>query len=421
MLDPTGSLDGAADVLVEDGRVVAVGPGLAAGAANPETRTIDVAGRLVTPGLVDLHVHLREPGQEEKETIASGAAAAAAGGFTTVCAMPNTDPVIDRPERVAELLERARAARGARVLPIAAASVGSAGTEPTDARALAAAGAVALSDDGLPIASAELLERILAGAGEAGLPVADHCERRELSLGGAVFAGPVARRLGVAGIPPEAESDAVARDLDVLARAGGRLHLCHLSTARSVDLLREAKAAGLPVTAEVTPHHLLLTSRSVAELGAAAKMNPPLARESDREAVVAALVDGTIDCVATDHAPHTRAEKAVGLARAPFGVVGLETAFGLLYTGLVLAGRLPLAELVRRLTVQPAEAFGLPAGRLSPGSPADLAVFDLVTEWTVDPTGFRSRSRNTPFAGRRLTGRPWLTMVGGEIVFEAAA
>ncbi|HUP00654.1 MAG TPA: dihydroorotase, partial [Gemmatimonadota bacterium] len=375
-------------------------------------------GRLVTPGLVDLHVHLREPGQEIKETIATGSAAAAAGGFTSICAMPNTDPVTDSPERVRFVADRGCAARGARVFPIAAATLGSRGETPTDAAALRAAGAVALSDDGLPIATAKVLEQVLAGARAAGLPVADHCEDRRLSAGGAILAGPVAERLGVGGIPRGAESVAVARDLEVLARAGGRLHLCHLSTGGSAELLRNARQAGLPVTAETTPHHLALSTELVLEQGALAKMNPPLAGDGDREALIAALADGTIDCIATDHAPHTVAEKAVGLDRAPFGIVGLETAFGLLHTALVVSGAIDLVTLIERITLGPARAFGLPAGRLAPGDPADVAVFDLAAEWTVEPHLFRSRSRNTPIAGRRLIGRPILTLVGGEVVYD---
>jgi dihydroorotase len=248
--------------------------------------------------------------------------------------------------------------------------------------------------------------------------VADHCEDLALSAGGAILAGPAAERLGLKGIPPEAESAAVERDLEVLARVGGRLHLCHVSTAGSVELLRSARAAGLQVTAETTPHHLLLTTDMVEGIGPDAKMNPPLARDEDRRAVRAALVDGTIDCVATDHAPHMASEKAAGLAAAPFGVVGLETAFGLLYTEMVETGEIGLTELVERMSLAPARAFGLDAGRLEPGAAADLAAFAPDDEWTVDPVRFRSRSRNTPFAGWRLKGRPVLTVVGGRVAFD---
>ena len=415
IIDPASGLDDRAELLIENGRVEGIGNGI----EPPEgARVIDATGFLVTPGLVDLHVHLREPGHEATETIASGAAAAAAGGFTTVCAMPNTDPVVDTPDKVRFVIERARLARGARVLPIAAATEGSRGERPTEAVALRRAGAVALSDDGLPIASAGILARVLADASEAGLPVADHCEDLDLSAGGAVLAGPIADRLGVGGIPTEAESAAVARDLEVVARNGGRLHLCHLSTAGSVARLRQARQAGLPVTAEATPHHLALTAELVVERGSLAKMNPPLAAEEDREALIAALVDGAIDCVATDHAPHTTADKERGLGPSPFGIVGLETAFALLHTALVTTGRIELSVLIERLTLGPVRVFGLEAGRLSEGSPADVAVFDLASEWTVDPAAFRSRSRNTPLAGRRLLGRPVLTIVDGEVVYD---
>jgi dihydroorotase len=414
VVDPASGLDGRADVRIAGGRVVETAAGLE---PRPGERVVDVGGRLVTPGLVDLHVHLREPGQTDRETIATGAAAAAAGGFTTVCAMPNTEPVIDTPGRVREVVERGRAARAARVLPIGAVTRGSRGETVTDVHALARAGAVAVSDDGLPVATGELLATALSRAREAGVVVADHCEDRRLSAGGAVHAD-AARALEVGGIPAEAETRAVARDLEVLARAGGRLHVCHVSTAGSVELLRQARRTGLAVTAEVSPHHLTLTHRAVAGLGTRAKMNPPLASEEDREAVLEALLEGTIDCVATDHAPHTEEEKGRGLAAAPFGVIGLETAFPLLYTELVRSGRVPLGVLVDRLTIAPSRVFGLEGGRLEPGAPGDVAVFDLEVEWVVDPAAFRSRGRNTPWAGSRLTGRPVLTLVEGRVVHD---
>lgn len=414
-IDPGSGLDDRVDLRIEAGRISAIGSGLEPGDSD---EVVDLDGCLVTPGLMDVHVHLREPGGEIKETIATGARAAAAGGFTTVCAMPNTDPVIDTPERVAFVLERGRVAEGARVQPIAAATVGSAGGRPTDVGGLAAAGAVAVSDDGLPIESDSVFAEVLAAAAEAGIPLADHCEDRALAAGGAVFAGPTAAALGVRGIPPEAESDAVARDIEVLEREGGRLHLCHLSTAESVDLLRRARARGLAVTAEATPHHLVLTHPAVLQHGAAAKMNPPLATEADRLAVLEGVLDGTIDCIATDHAPHTPAEKAAGLAPAPFGIVGLETAFAVLYTALVVPGVMPLATLVERLTTGPARAFGLEVGRLEAGASADLAAFDLERSWTVEPERFRSLGRNTPWTGEILRGRPVFTVVDGHVAWD---
>ena len=417
VVDPLEGLDGPGDVLVRDGRIERVGPSRA---ESPGVEVVDLAGMLLTPGLVDPHVHLREPGQEEKETIASGTAAAAAGGFVAVCAMPNTTPVVDSPDLVRLVIERAAEAGPVRVHPIAAATVGSRGETPTDVEALVAAGAIAISDDGRPISDAVLAE-VLRRAGAAGVPVADHCENLERSAGGSMYAGPLALRLGVTGIPPEAESDAVARDLAALAGDGGRLHVCHVSTARSVALIRQAKADGLPVTAEATPHHLVLTVEAVAASGADAKMNPPLASAADREAVRAALVDGTIDCVATDHAPHAEVEKRRGLADAPFGIVGLETAFPLLYTALVLGGALPLETLVRRLTADPARVMGIEAPRIRPGARADLAAFDTETEWVVEPERFRSRSRNTPFAGWRLRGRPVYTLAGGRVAHDGLA
>ena len=417
LVDPVEGLDGPGDVLVRDGLIERVGASLP---EAPGAEVVDLAGMLLTPGLVDPHVHLREPGQEEKETIATGAAAAAAGGFVAVCAMPNTNPVVDSPDLVRLVIDRAAEAGPVRVHPIAAATVGSRGETPTDQAALAAAGAVAVSDDGRPIPD-EILPEVLRRAREAGVPLADHCEALERSAGGSIYAGALARRLGVGGIPPEAESDAVARDLAALARTGGRLHVCHVSTARSVELIRRAKADGLAVTAEATPHHLVLTVDAVATSGADAKMNPPLAAAADREAVRAALADGTIDCVATDHAPHAEAEKRRGLAEAPFGIIGLETAFALLYTDLVLGGALELGALVRRMSADPARAMGLEAPRIRPGARADLAAFDTQSEWVVDAARFRSRSRNTPFAGWRLRGRPVYTLAGGRVAHDGLA
>ena len=414
VIDPASQLDGAADVLVHDGRIAEIG----ARVEPADAEIYDLEGLLLTPGLIDVHVHLREPGQEHKETIATGAAAAAAGGFTTVCAMPNTEPVTDSPERVAFVRERGASAGLARVLPIAAATLGSRGMDPTDAAALRRAGAVALSDDGRPIPSG-LLPGVLVGASAAGIVVADHCEDLAISRAGAVRAGPVAERLGVRGVPAEAESEAVARDLEVLAETGGRLHLCHLSTASSVDLVRQAKDAGLPVTCEATPHHLVATANLVFDEGTNAKMNPPLGDAADRLALRIALADGTIDCIATDHAPHASEEKRVGLQEAAFGIVGLETAFALLFTELVGVESITLEVLIDRLTDGPARAFGLEPVRLVPGSRADLSAFDLEDTWTVDPERFRSLSRNTPFAGWPLQGRPVLTVVDGRVVHDA--
>jgi dihydroorotase len=414
LFDPASGIDETGDVVVVGGRIAEVGKGLRTGQAG----VLELEGLLLTPGLIDVHVHLREPGSEAVETIATGAAAAAAGGFATACAMPNTDPVIDSPALVALVRDRAARVGGARVLPIGAASVGSRGEAPTDPRALREAGAVALSDDGRPIASAELLARVLGGASAAGLVVADHCEDQALSRRAPVRTGPVAERLGVPGYPSEAESAAVARNLEVLAEVGGRLHLCHLSTAASVDLVRRAKDAGLEVTCEVTPHHLVATAELVLEEGANAKMNPPLGDESDRLALRLGLADGTIDCVATDHAPHAAEEKTRGLVEAPFGVVGLETAFGLLYSELVETEEITLEVLVDRLTASPARAFGLECARLERGSVADLAAFDLDREWVVEAARFRSKGRNTPFDGWPLRGRPVLTIVAGRIVHD---
>lgn len=414
LLDPASGVDETGDVLIAGGRIAEVGPSLDACGGE----VLELEGLLLTPGLVDVHAHLREPGHERKETIATGAAAAAAGGFTIVCAMPNTDPVVDSPELVDFVRRRGEEVGLSCVVPIAAATIGSRGIEPTDVARLAAAGAVAVSDDGRPIASAEVLARVLHRARAAGVVVADHCEDVSISRGAPVRAGPVAERLGLTGVPPEAESEAVARDLEVLAEVGGRLHLCHLSTAASVDLVRRAKRGGLPVTCEATPHHLVATAELLLDEGASAKMNPPLGDDADRLALRLALSDGTVDCVATDHAPHTAEDKAAGLEGAAFGIVGLETAFALLYTELVETEMLTLEVLVDRLTVGPARTFGIEAARLEAGSAADLAAFDLASSWTVDASRFRSRGRNTPFDGWALRGRPVLTLVGGRIVHD---
>jgi len=383
-------------------------------------------GLWVVPGLVDVHVHLREPGQTRAEGVAAGTAAAAAGGFTTVVCMPNTRPVLDRPEVVRRL--RGAIARRARVRVVVAAalSLGLEGREASDLEALAAAGAGALSDDGRGTGSGAVLAQALSRGARLGLAVLVHAEDHRLSAGGVLRAGPVARRLGLPGQPASAEAARVARDLGLLARAGGRLHLQHLSTARSVRLVRAAKRAGLPVTCEATPHHLCLDERDVlAGAGPGGpdtnlKMNPPLGRPADRQALLEALADGTVDAIATDHAPHPRAAKAQGFLRAPFGILGLETALPLTL-GLVRAGVIDLRRAVALLTCGPARALGLPAGTLAPGAAADVCVLDARLAWRLTPGQVRSRSRNTPFMGVPLLGRAVYTLVGGRVVHSLEA
>ncbi|MBI4543016.1 MAG: dihydroorotase [Gemmatimonadetes bacterium] len=399
-----------------DGSVAAVGPSL----GTPDgAEVLDASGLVVAPGFVDLHVHLREPGREDVETIATGARAAVAGGFTSVCAMPNTDPVTDNQAAVGFIVSQAQRAGAARVYPIAAVSLGQQGERLAEFGELVSAGAVAVSDDGRPVATAHLMRTALEYAMTFGIPVIDHCEESTLSAGGAMHEGLTATRLGLKGIPRAAEDVIVARDIALAELTGGHLHLAHISTAGAARMIREAKARGVQVTAEVTPHHLALTDACCEEYNTNAKMNPPLRERGDVDAVRAALADGTIDCIATDHAPHHYDAKEAEFDDAPFGVIGLETALGVVVSELVDTGQLSLPELVRRLSTRPAEVAHLPGGTLVPGAPADVVVFDPAAAWVVDPSAFFSKSRNTPFAGRALRGRVRWTLVGGAVVHRA--
>lgn len=414
VVDPSQGLDGPYDILLDGGLIAAVGRGLAAAGAEE----IDLGGLVIVPGLIDLHVHLREPGDEAKETILTGVRAAVRGGFTTVCAMPNTRPVNDSPETTAFVLARAREAGLANVLPIAAITVGSAGAELVDMAALAAAGAAAFSDDGRPVADDAVMGRALEAAAAAGRVVIDHCEDKSLAKNGAINEGPVSARLGIAGIPAAAEDVMVARDIRLAEAASRRVHIAHLSTAGAVRLVGEAKARGVAISAEATPHHLLLTEDDLVSGDPDHKMNPPLRSAADRAAVIEAVRSGVIDAVATDHAPHTAAEKARGLAEAPFGVVGLETAVSLVLDRLVRPGTISLARFVELMSAAPARLLGLAAkGRLAPGADADLTVIDLERPVTVDRDRFESKGRNTPFNGWKLRGGPVRTIVGGRTVY----
>ena len=418
VIDPSRDLDDTADLLIQDGQVKAVGRGL--GLPNGG-EAMDVTGLVVAPGLVDVHTHLREPGQEDRETIASGAAAAAAGGFTAVCAMPNTDPPIDNQSAVGFVVKQGAAAAGARVYPIGAVSLGQKGEHLAEFGELVGAGAVAVSDDGRPVASGHLMRTALEYARTFGIPVADHCEEPSLAAGGVMHEGLVATRLGLKGIPAAAEEIMVARDILLAGHTGGHVHLCHMSTRGSVELIRRAKDRHLPVTAEACPHHFALTHDACEGYNTNAKMNPPLREREDVEAIRAGLKDGTIDAIATDHAPHHYDAKEREFDDAPFGIVGLETALGLGLTVLVEGGVLPLAQLIARMSTVPARTFGLTGGSLAPGRPADVLVFDPSAAWTVDPRRFRSKSRNTPFAGWELKGRVVRTIVGGRTVFHSGS
>jgi dihydroorotase len=418
VVDPVQGIDARLDVRLAGGRVAEIGQGLV---PAPDERVLDCAGKVVAPGLIDAHVHLREPGREDEETIASGTLAALAGGFTAVLAMPNTDPVTDSQAAVGFILAQAARARHARVYPIAAATRGSLGKEMSEIGDLVAAGAVAVSDDGKPIAEAGLMRRVLEYSKIFDIPVVQHCEEPSLATDGVMHEGAVSSRLGLKGIPAAAEEVMLARDLILAELTGARYHVAHLSTARGAEMVAEAKRRGARVTAEVTPHHLLLTHESVQGYDTQAKMNPPLRSAGDVRALRAALASGTVDVVATDHAPHHYDEKEREFDYAPFGILGLETAFGLLHTELVLGEGLPLVTLVERMSAAPARIFHLPGGTLAPGTVADVAVLDLEERWTVDPESFLSRSRNTPFGGRHLTGRPWATIVEGRLAWSSGA
>jgi dihydroorotase len=416
VVDPARSVDAVLDVLLEGGKVAQVGRRLRAKGAE----VVDVKGLVVCPGFIDIHTHLREPGREDKETIATGTRAAAAGGFTAVCAMPNTEPVNDQAGITRFVLERARAEGVVRVYPIGAITKGSRGEEIAEYGDLREAGCVALSDDGRPVASARVFRRALEYARAFGLAVIDHCEEPTLSEGAAMNEGPVATLLGLRGAPAASEAITVERDVVLAELTGGRVHVAHASAAASVDAVRRGKARGVRVTAEATPHHLLLTDQAVkdTEYDAATKMNPPLRSEHDRQALLQGLRDGTIDCIATDHAPHTVDDKRVEYDRASFGVVGLETAVALCLDRLVGGRVIDLPRLVSLLSTQPARVLGLPGGSLAKGAPADVTVLDLARKRAVDPARFESKGRNTPFAGWVLKGWPAATVVAGRIVWR---
>jgi dihydroorotase len=427
ILDPGRGVDLVGDVLVRDGRIAAVGPAVSADGAQ----AIDASGLIVAPGFVDLHCHLRDPGFEYKESIATGTLAAARGGFTTVCCMPNTDPPIDTRATVEYVLRTAAATGVVRVLPIGCVTRDRAGRDLAELADLAEAGCVAFSDDGAPVADGGLLRRALEYARISGLAIIDHCEDPAIAAGGVMHEGWVSTRLGLRGQPAAAEESFVARDIAVAAQVGAPVHIAHVSTRAAVELIRSAKARGLPVTAEVTPHHLTLTHHAVAFSSngdaallydTAAKVNPPLRTRDDVAACVEALRDGTIDAIATDHAPHAGYEKDVEFDEAPFGISGLETAFGLCMT-LVEAGALDLATLIERLTAGPVRALGLDRsvpglGSLAEGAPGDIVLLDPNAEWTVEPERFASKGKNTPLAGRTLRGKVVATVYEGRVVYQ---
>jgi len=427
IIDPAHGIDAVGDVLFVDGRIAAVGRD----AGREAAQAIDASGLMVCPGLVDIHCHLREPGFEHKETIATGSLAAARGGFTTVCAMPNTQPPVDTAANV-EFVLRTAAQGVVRVLPIGCVSAGRQGKELAELAELAEAGVVGFSDDGEPVADPRLMRSALEYASMLGLPVIDHCEDKGLSAGGVMHEGWVAARLGLPGIPAAAEEAMVARDIALAELTGSRLHLAHVSTAGSVELIRQAKRRGLPVTAEAAPHHLALMHEAVL-MGVGetagglaydtnAKVNPPLRTHQDTEALVDGLLDGTIDAIATDHAPHAIEDKLCEFDQAAFGISGLETALALCLT-LVHEGRISLPLLIEKLTIGPVRALGLDRrieglGTLSTGAPGDVCLFDPEVQWIVEPERFASKGKNTPLAGRRLKGRVVTTVYCGRVVYQ---
>ena len=416
IVDPSQGLDAVGDVLLRDGRVAACGGSL----GTPDGADVfDVTGLVVAPGLIDVHIHLREPGREDVETVATGAHSAVAGGFTAVCAMPNTKPVTDNQAVVGFVKRQGEAAGFARVYPYGAISVGQKGETLAEFAEMVQAGAVAFSDDGKPVESAQLMRTALEYARSFNVPIAEHCEDMTLARGGSMNEGYMSAKLGLKGIPAEAEEIYVIRDILLAKRTGGHIHLCHLSTKGSVELVRWGKERGINVTAEVCSHHISLTEAAVDGYNTNAKMNPPLRTAEDVEALQQGLADGTIDLLVTDHAPHHYDEKEREFADAPNGIVGLETALGVNCTWLLHRGVMTLPQMIDAMSCKPARVFHLPGGTLATGHPADVTVFDPDARWTVEPARFRSKGRNTPYGGHELVGQARLTLVGGRVVYRA--
>ena len=417
VVDPAAGRNGEFDVLIEGGRIVRVEKNQEAG----DARVVELPrGFVVTPGLIDIHVHLREPGQEHKETVATGTAAAVAGGFTGVACMPNTNPVNDSASVTEFIMKRAAEANLARVYPIGAVSMGSKGLQLTEIGDLVKAGCVAITDDGHPVATALLMRRALEYASMFNIPVIDHCEDQSLKGDGVAHEGPTAAMLGLKGIPGAAESIMVERDISVAELTNGRIHIAHMSARQSLRAVREGKARGVSVTTEVTPHHFLLTDTALTGgdgYDTNFKMNPPLCEEADRAAMMEGLRDGSVDVIATDHAPHHADEKALEFDRAPFGIVGLETAVSLCLDRLVHAGVISMSRMVELLSPNPARVLGLPGGTLAEGAPADITILAPDATVTVRASTFRSKGRNTPFDGWSLRGGVAATIVGGRVVY----
>lgn len=415
LIDPVSGHDGAMDLSIADGVIQQLGPNLSVSRAQ----VVDLRGKVVAPGFIDMHVHLREPGFEHKETIRTGVAAAAAGGFTAVCCMPNTNPAIDDESVIRFIQLKAGIALNGLVdvYPVGAVTVGRKGEQLAPLAELAAAGAVAFSDDGEPVQSAEMVRRALEYCGMFGRPLIQHAQDLPLTKGGVMHEGFTATELGLPGMPGIAEEVMVARDIRIVEFTGGRYHVAHISTAGTLDLIRAAKARGLNVSCEVTPHHFTLTDEAVRAYDTNTKMNPPLRTRDDVEALKEGLRDGSIEVIATDHAPHSFDEKQVEFSSAPFGIVGLETALGLAVTGLVRKNVLSLFQLIQKFSTNPRAILGLPAIRVSEGEKANLTVFDPAAEWVVDPSEFKTMSKNTPFGGYKLAGRALGVINNGQILW----
>jgi len=402
------------DMLVEDGKISLLERGL----QTEADQVINAAGLVVAPGLVDMHVHLRDPGLAYKEDILTGSAAAARGGVTSLACMANTSPTVDNPELVQYVLDRAKEGSGVHIYPVAALSKGLRGEEPTDAEALKKAGAIALSDDGSNVDNANLMRDVLIRARRLEMPVLCHCEDTSMVEGRAVNEGSVSRQLWLEGRPAIAEEIMVMRDAMLAEETGAHVHICHVSTAKSVDIIRRMKKHGVHVTCETCPQYFTLTEDEVLTKGSMARVNPPLRTAQDVKGIIAGLKDGTIDVIATDHAPHSAEEKARTLVRAPSGMVGLETSLALTLTALYHTGKMEIPAIIRRMTTNPADILHLPKGRMSLGVDADLVIFDPDEEWTIDPEQFASKGRNTPFAGRTVKGKVKYTIVKGKVVYQ---
>ncbi len=411
--DPAARKEVRADVLIDDGAIIDVQSSIR---STNGTQKLDAAGKIVMPGFVDLHVHFRQPGREDKETIETGCRAAVRGGFTAACPMPNTDPVTDHRGAVEWVREEARRVGLIDVLPIGAVTKGERGEELTNFSELFDAGCIALSDDGKPVVNSLMMRRALEYARVFKRPIIQHAEDLALSAGGVVHEGLMSTTLGLRGIPSESESVIVGRDLTLAALTGGWIHFAHVSCKRSVELIRQAKREGVHVTCEVTPHHLALTDDAIAGFNTDAKVNPPLRGESDRQALIEGLRDGTIDCIATDHAPHTEWEKDADFDTAPFGISGLETALAVCATTLVKPGVLSWSELAARMSANPARIAGYDGAGIAKGAAANITIVDPDATWTVEPAGFVSKGRRSPFAGRQLTGRVVTVVRRGEVV-----